>query len=162
MPIWKLLFPVTLLLNNDLKINIITWQIINTTVGQLLKNNTKTLQFHEPWLYKGQSPLLGILVLNALQLRNWFGLFNFFGFERLRWVFCRRNARLAYKLNLVLVSMMSSFTTTGSMPLLVEIYFPEGITSPVVSTFCADMNCHWYGYIYKGVGPVRPLFGPKI
>ena len=37
---------------------------------------------------------------------------------------------LAYILNLVLVSMMSLFTTTGSMPLLVEIYFPEGITSP--------------------------------
>ena len=49
---------------------------------------------------------------------------------------------LTYILNLVLVSMMSLFTTTGSMPLLVEIYFPEGITSPVVSTFCADMNCH--------------------
>ena len=67
-------------------------------------------------------------------------LFNIFLFERHWWVFCRRNARLAYIQNLVLVSMMSLFTTTGSMPLLVEIYFPEGITSPVVSTFCADMN----------------------
>ena len=91
--------------------------------------------------------LLGILVLNALQLRTLFGLFNFFVFERHWWVFCRRNERPTYMLNLVLVSMMSLFTTTWSMPLLVEIYFPEGITSPVVSTFCADMNCQWYGYI---------------
>ena len=29
---------------------------------------------------------------------------------------------------------MSLFAITGSMPLLVDIYFPEGITSPVVST----------------------------
>ena len=48
------------------------------------------------------------------------------------YLFCRRNARLANILNLVLVSMMSLFTTTGSMPLLVEIYFPVVIPSPVV------------------------------
>ena len=85
----------------------------------------------------------------ALQFRTLFCVFNFLGFERHWWVFCRRNVRLAYILNLVLVSMMSLLTTTWSMPLLVEIYLPEGITSPVVSTLCADMNCHWYGYIYK-------------
>ena len=36
--------------------------------------------------------------------------------------------------NLILISMMSLFTATGSMPLLVEFYFPEGITSPEVIT----------------------------
>ena len=40
------------------------------------------------------------------------------------------------------VGLMSLFTTTGTMPLLVEIYFPEGIISPEVSTLCADMNYH--------------------
>ena len=35
---------------------------------------------------------------------------TFFGFERHWWVFCRRNARMAYILNLVLVSMMSLFS----------------------------------------------------
>ena len=34
-----------------------------------------------------------------------------------------------------LLYMMSLFTTTWSMSLLLEIYFPEGIISPVVSTF---------------------------
>ena len=48
--------------------------------------------------------LLGILVHNALQLCTLFGLLNFFGFKRHWWVFCRRNVRLAYILNLVLVS----------------------------------------------------------
>ena len=61
--------------------------------------------------------LLGILVLNALQLRTLFGLFNFFGFERHWWVFCRRNTRLAYILNLVLVSMMSLFTCLKNLPI---------------------------------------------
>ena len=63
----------------------------------------RTLQFN--LLVK--TKVIWILVLNALQLRTLFGLFNFFGFERYWWVFCRRNARLAYMLNLVLVSMMS-------------------------------------------------------
>ena len=34
-----------------------------------------------------------------------------------------------------MVSMMSLFTTTWSMPLFVKILFPEGITSLVVSTY---------------------------
>ena len=38
-----------------------------------------------------------------------------------------------YKIS-ILVSMMSLLKTTGSMPLMLEIYFPEGITSREVST----------------------------
>ena len=45
-----------------------------------------------------------------------FDLFNFFVFERHWWVFGRRNARLAYILNLVLVSMMSLFTHMRRTP----------------------------------------------
>ena len=92
-------------------------------------DNCKHIEMSYTKLYLAK--LLGTLVLNALQLRTLFDLFNFFGFNRHWWVFCRRNARLAYIQNLVLVSMISVFTITGSMPLLVEIYF----ASPVVSTF---------------------------
>ena len=36
----------------------------------------------------------------------------------------------------ILISIMSLFTTTGSMPLLVKFFIPpKGITSPAVSTF---------------------------
>ena len=62
---------------------------------------------------KSNIPLFGKtfrnLVRNALQLRTFFCLFHFFGFERHWWVFCRGNARLAYIHNLVLISMMSLF-----------------------------------------------------
>ena len=81
--------------------------------------------------------LLGILVLNALQLRTLFGHFNFFFFwlERNWWVFCRRNARLAYIQNLVLVSMMSLF--------ICSLYTEENKTetSSVSCIFTFKLTC---------------------
>ena len=69
------------------------------------------LPFHEQ--HAKLAKLLGILVLNALQLRTLFGLFKFFGFVTDEYFV--DETRVWRILNLVLVSMMSLFTASSKI-----------------------------------------------
>ena len=71
---------------------------------------------------------------------------HFVLFECHWWVFCRRNARLAQISKIaILVSMMSLFTTTGTISLMVDLFISRRYHKPSSQHFCVDMNYHWYG-----------------